>query len=57
VTGILEGLCVMATVLRVSALEHRVTVIRDGLTVFWPDIDDRMLARVVTARQAAGELR
>jgi len=63
VTGMLSDLCVAATVYAASTREYRVSVITDGITTLWPeiqkavlDIFGRKLARLMTARQAIEEL-
>jgi biuret amidohydrolase len=64
VTGMLADLCVAATVYAATTREYRVTAITDGITTIWPeilravfDIFGRKLARLMTAAQAAAELR
>lgn len=63
VTGMLADLCVAATVYAATTREYRVTVITDGITTLWPeiqravlDIFGRKLARLMTAAEAAAEL-
>lgn len=64
VTGMLSDLCVAATVYAATTREYRVTVITDGITTIWPeiqkavlDIFGRKLARLATAEEAKAELR
>ncbi len=63
VTGMLSDLCVAATVYAATAREYRVTVITDGITTIWPeiqkavlDIFGRKLARLMTSQEARAEL-
>jgi ureidoacrylate peracid hydrolase len=63
VTGMLTDLCVAATVYAATTREYRVTVVRDGITTVWPEIQramldvfGRKLARLVTAAEARAEL-
>jgi nicotinamidase-related amidase len=63
VAGMLTDLCVAATVYAATTREYRVTVIRDGITTIWPEIQramldvfGRKLARVRTAAEARAEL-
>jgi nicotinamidase-related amidase len=63
VTGMLADLCVAATVYAATTREYRVTVITDGITTIWPeiqaavlDIFGRKLARLATASEAQAEL-
>jgi len=64
VTGLLADLCVAATVYAATTREYRVAAITDGITTIWPDIQKavldifgRKLARLMTAAEAAAELR
>ena len=63
VTGLMADLCVAATVYAATTREYRVTVITDGITTIWPeiqravlDIFSRKLARLLSAAEAAAEL-
>ena len=63
VTGMLSDLCVAATVYAATTREYRVTVVTDGITTIWPDIQKavldifgRKLARLMTAQEARREL-
>lgn len=63
VTGMLTDLCVAATVYAATTREYRVTVITDGVTTVWPEIQramldvfGRKLARLLTAAEARTEL-
>jgi len=63
VTGMLSDLCVAATVYAATTREYRVTVVTDGITTIWPeiqkavlDIFGRKLARLMTSREALAEL-
>ena len=63
VTGMLSDLCVAATVYAASTREYRVTVVTDGITTIWPDIQravldifGRKLARLLTSADAQREL-
>lgn len=63
VTGMLSDLCVAATVYAATTREYRVTVITDGITTIWPeiqkavlDIFGRKLARLLTSEEARAEL-
>ncbi len=63
VTGMLTDLCVAATVYAATTREYRVTVVRDGITTLWPEIQKAMLdvfgrklARLLTAAEAEAEL-
>ncbi|HYD42142.1 MAG TPA: cysteine hydrolase [Anaeromyxobacter sp.] len=63
VTGMLTDLCVAATVYAATTREYRVTVVRDGVTTVWPEIQramldvfGRKLARLQTAAEVRAEL-
>ncbi len=63
VTGMLTDLCVAATVYAATTREYRVTVVRDGVTTVWPEIQramldvfGRKLARLRTAAEVRAEL-
>ena len=57
VTGTMTDICVLATVIGAFHREYRVTVVEDGVSTLWPeiqratlDIIGRAYGRVVTAR-------
>ena len=63
VTGTMTDICVLATVIGAFHREYRVTVVEDGVSTLWPeiqratlDIIGRAYGRVVTAKEVSDQI-
>ena len=63
VTGTMTDICVLATVIGALHREYRVSVVEDGVTTLWPeiqratlDIIGRAYGRIVTSKEIAAQI-